>query len=299
LATPDRSIAKPRRKRLVSTICLGVHVSIAGKLSHAVDRAKSLHCGTMQIFSRNPRGWNTGPLDPSEIELFRKGREKAGISPLIIHASYLINLAATEDTLFERSILALEEELQRGDQLGADYLVVHVGSNAQQGTGFGIARVVEALGRMKTGTVRTQLLLENTAGEKGDIGCRLEELAEILTRLGNISWLGLCLDTCHAFAAGYDISHRAGVKAWVKEIKETVGLDRIKLLHINDSKKGLNCHVDRHEHIGKGKIGLEGFRAIICHPELQRIPMILETPKEQEGDDRRNLDTLIQLSGKP
>ena len=279
MSTPNRSTARTLRKRPLSTICLGVHVSIAGKLSHAVDRAKSLHCCTMQIFSRNPRGWDTGPLDPQEVGRFRKGREEARISPLVIHASYLINLAATENALFERSIRALEEELARGDELGADYLVVHVGSNSQQGPRFGIARVVEALRCFEAGTARTQLLLENTAGERGDIGCRMDELGEILTRLGNLPWLGFCLDTCHAFAAGYDISYRAGVKAWVKEIQETVGLDRIKLLHLNDSKKGLNCHVDRHEHIGKGKIGLEGFRAIIRHPELQNIPMILETPK--------------------
>ena len=278
-----------------SPLCLGVHVSIAGKLSHAVDRASELHCGTMQIFSRSPRGWKAGPMDPEQIERFRQGREKAKIAPLTIHASYLINLAATDDALFEKSISALEGELVRGDQLGADYLVVHVGSNAQEGLRFGITRVVEALKLLKTSSVKTRLLLENTAGERGDIGSKMDELAEILSHLGKNQNVGLCLDTCHAFAAGYDISYQKGVEAWVKEIQTSVGLNRVKLLHINDSKKGLGCRVDRHEHIGKGGIGLNGFKAIVCHPWIQEVPMVLETPKEQDGDDRRNLNTLMNL----
>jgi len=280
----------------LSPLCLGVHVSISGKLSHAVDRASELGCSTMQIFSRSPRGWKAGPMDPAEIERFRQGRERAKIAPLAIHASYLINLAATDDALFGKSISALEEELERGDQLGADYLVVHVGSSAQGGLKFGITRVVEALKRVKTASVQTRLLLENTAGERGDIGSKMDELGEILSRLGRDPNIGLCLDTCHAFAAGYDISHRKGVEAWVKGIEATVGLNRVKLFHVNDSKKGLGCRVDRHEHIGKGGIGLDGFKAIVRHPWIQKVPMILETPKEQPGDDRRNLDTLINLS---
>jgi deoxyribonuclease-4 len=278
-----------------SPLCLGVHVSIAGKLSHAINRASELYCGTMQIFSRSPRGWKAAPLDPLEIQRFRQGREGTGISPLTIHASYLINLAATDDSLLARSIEALKEELERGDPLGADYLVVHVGSNAQEGLRFGITRVVEALKQMKTLSARTQILLENTAGERGDIGSKMDELSEILGLLGGDPNIGLCLDTCHAFAAGYDLSHPKGVAAWVKEIEATVGLNRVKLLHVNDSKKGLGCHVDRHEHIGQGAIGLGGFKAIVHHPGLQKIPMILETPKEREGDDRRNLDILINL----
>jgi deoxyribonuclease-4 len=237
-------------------------------------------------------------MDPVEIERFRQGREKAKISLLTIHASYLINLASTDDALFEKSIAALKEELERGDRLGADYLVVHVGSNSREGLKFSILRVAEALKRVKSVSTKTRLLLENTAGERGDIGSKMEELAEILSLLHSQAdhSVDLCLDTCHVFAAGYDISRRKGVEDWVKEIESTVGLDRVKLFHINDSKKGLGCRVDRHEHIGKGKIGLEGFRAIVRHPRLSRIPMILETPKEQPGDDRRNLDTLIHLS---
>jgi deoxyribonuclease-4 len=240
-------------------------------------------------------------MDPAEIERFRQGREKAKIFPLTIHASYLINLASTDDVLFEKSISALEEELQRGDQLGADYLVAHVGSNAREGLRFGILRVAEALKRVKPGPVKTRLLLENTAGERGDIGSKMEELAEILNLFNSQADrpIGICLDTCHAFAAGYDISHRKGVASWVEAIESTVGLDRVNLLHVNDSKKGLGCRVDRHEHIGRGKIGLKGFEAIVQHPRLSRIPMILETPKEQEGDDRRNISVLHKLSGKP
>jgi deoxyribonuclease IV len=298
MPAPHRSTSRIRRKSIRSPLCLGLHVSIAGRLTEAVNRARSLSCRTMQIFSRSPRSWKAGDLEPSEVERFRTERGEAKISPLAIHASYLINLAATDDLLFERSIQALEQELYRGDQLGADYLVVHVGSNARFGPTFGIARVVEALQHIQKIPTKTRLLLENTAGERGDIGCRIEELSEILTRLGDEAWPGLCIDTCHAFAAGYDISDQSGVKTWVDQLEATVGLDRIKLLHMNDSKKGLGCCVDRHEHIGKGKIGLKGFRAIVRHPGLQRIPMILETPKEREGDDRRNLDALLQLRGK-
>lgn len=275
---------------------LGVHVSIAGGLSRAVERARELGCGTVQIFSRSPRGWQAAPLDPSEVERFKEGRKDAKISPLVIHASYLINLAATEDTLLEKSLSGLEEELSRADRLEADYLVVHVGSNAQRGPDFAIRRAVESLIRLKKNiSTRTQILLENTAGERGDIGSRMKELADILSQIGDAGWLGLCLDTCHAFAAGYDLSRPAGVEAWVKEIETTVGLERVKVLHMNDSKKGLNCRVDRHEHIGQGKIGLSGFRAIVRHPKLRKIPMILETPKERPEDDRRNLDTLFKL----
>jgi deoxyribonuclease-4 len=214
-------------------------------------------------------------LDPVQVERFRQGREEAKIFPLAIHASYLINLATTDD-----------------------YLVVHVGSNAKEGLRLGITRVVEALKRIKTISLGTQLLLENTAGERGDIGSRMEELAEILSRLGNDPPVDLCLDTCHAFAAGYEISHRKGVENWVSEIESTVGFSRVKLLHVNDSKKDLGCRVDRHEHIGQGKIGLEGFKAIVRHPKLRKIPMILETPKEREGDDRRNMNILLKLSAK-
>jgi len=266
-----------------SPLCLGVHVSIAGKLSSAVERARELRCGTMQIFSRSPRGWKAAPLDPVQVERFRQDREEAKISPLAIHASYLINLATQDDSLFERSLSALEEELQRSDQLGADYLVVHVGSNACEGLKFGITRVVEALKRMKAISLQTRLLLENTAGERGDIGSKMEELAEILSRLENDPPVDLCLDTCHAFAVGYDISHPKGVEAWVRKIESTVGLNSVKLLHVNDSKKDLGCHVDRHEHIGRARLGLKASRPLPVTRGFKRSQWFWRPPKSKRG----------------
>lgn len=279
-----------------TSLCLGVHVSIAGKLSRAIDRARTLQCGTMQIFSRSPRGWKAAAFDPEEVRRFREERRIAGIRPLAVHASYLINLASSDQVLWDRSLDAVGEELTRADQLDADFLVVHVGSNAVQGTDYATTRMVEALKRVRTFKTRTRLLLENTAGERGDLGSRMEELAAICDRLGPDSQIGFCLDTCHAFAAGYDLSRPEGVRQWVRTIESTIGLDRLCLLHVNDSKKGLSCHVDRHEHIGKGKIGLKGFETIVRHPRLRNIPMILETPKKQPGDDRQNMDVLIGLA---
>ncbi len=274
-------------------------MSIAGQLSRAVERARELECGTMQIFSRSPRGWKTASLDPAEVRRFRRLREAAGITPLVIHSSYLINLASPQHDLFERSVDAVGEELVRADRLGADFLVVHVGSDAAGGPEAGIPRVVDALRRIRKFRSSTRLVLENTAGERGDIGSTVEELGEILRNLGDPDWPGLCMDTCHAFAAGYDLSRPDGVKAWVQALDAGVGMDRVQVLHMNDSKKGLNCRVDRHEHIGKGKIGSRGFGAIVRHPMLRRIPMILETPKESDADDRRNLNLLHRLSARP
>jgi deoxyribonuclease IV len=278
---------------------LGVHVSIAGKLSEAVERAHGLGCNAMQIFSRSPRMWAAKGLDPDEVARFRELRERFGIRPVVVHASYLINLATPEGALKRRSIEALTDELDRADRLGADYLVVHVGSCKDGGAAEGVERVREALASvLSSGRWSTQLLLEDTAGERGDIGARLEEIGAILDRLKGGDRMGVCLDTCHLFAAGYDISTAAGVQRTAGRVEETIGLDRVKVVHGNDSIKGLNCRVDRHQHIGLGGIGLNGFRAWLNHPALARIPMILETPKETPEADHRNLKMIRRLAGR-
>ena len=278
---------------------LGVHVSIAGRLSLAAERAEAVGCTAMQIFSRSPRGWATPDLDPKEILRFRELREKADIRPLAVHASYLINLASAEPSLRQRSCHALIEELKRSEVLGADFLVVHVGSTQQASMAIGVDRVIRSLRQvLRSGPYSTMLLLENMAGERGDVGGRLEELSDILEGLNGHNPVGICLDTCHLFAAGYDIRNRAGVRSVSQIIEKRLGAERVQLIHANDSKKGLGCRVDRHQHIGQGEIGLEGFRAFVNHPLFRNLPHILETPKDTPEADLRNLKTLRGLVGK-
>jgi deoxyribonuclease-4 len=249
----------------------------------------------MQIFSKSPRGWAARPLDLTDVAQARQLREELGIRPFAVHASYLINLAAADPILYERSMLALSEELERCRMMGADFLVLHVGC-AKPGQADGLERISRALRQaLQSQASCTRLLLENTAGQRGEIGARLEALAELLSRIGS-DRLGICLDTCHTFAAGYDLRTRAGVNAFVDGLEQTVGLSAVEFIHLNDSKKELACHVDRHEDIGQGAIGQEGFRAILRHAYLRRIPMVLETPKESDADDLRNLHVVSRLA---
>jgi deoxyribonuclease-4 len=275
---------------------LGVHVFVSDGFPQAVEHARSLGCDTMQIFSRSPRGWVARPLETQEIEAFQNARSRAGIGPLAVHASYLINLASPNPMLHRRSITALVEELRRADRLGADYLVVHVGSDSAHHETEALPRMARALRRvLKDWRFHCRLLLENTAGERGDMGNTGEQLGWILKEIGDPEPVGICLDTCHLFAAGYDIRTEDGVNLLAKEMDRTVGLDRVRLIHANDSKKDLNCRVDRHQHIGEGFIGLEGFRAFINHPAFRTLPFVLETPKKDKADDPRNLKTLRGL----
>jgi deoxyribonuclease IV len=287
------------RTRHVSSMRLGLHVSIAGRLSLAAERAEALGCNAMQIFSRSPRGWAAPEMDAAEIARFRGLREKSDIRPLAIHASYLINLASADPALSRRSRDGLIDELSRGEKLGADYLVVHVGSVKGGTVEGGIRRVTKLLRQvLKSAPPAPMLLLENMAGERGDVGARLEDLAGILDGLDGNGRVGVCLDTCHLFAAGYDIRTKAGVDSVSKEIQSTIGAERIKLIHMNDSKKGLGCGVDRHQHIGGGGIGLAGFRAFVNHSLFRGIPVILETPKDSPEADTRNLGIVRKLRTK-
>ena len=301
LAIPQPMAGHGREAGLMLEMRIGVHVSIAGGLCKAVERAQALGCRTMQIFSKSPRGWAARPLDSVDMQEARRWRRQAGISPFVVHASYLINLAATDPALYERSIDSLRNELERCEMMAADFLVVHVGSakNAQREP---VARITRALRAVLGGSPwRTRVLLENTAGQRGEVGSRFEELAELLSSVGS-DRLGICLDTCHTFAAGYDLRTMPGVKKIVAQLRDTVGVASLHLIHANDSKKGLGCRVDRHEHIGKGQIGLSGFRALLAHPDIRRLPIVLETPKTSDADDLRNLKTvreLADLSGSP
>lgn len=277
---------------------LGVHVSIAGKIYEAIDRAQSLGCQTMQIFSRSPREWKHAKLDPQDILEFKKRRRKSHISPLVIHVPYLTNLASPQNQLFYNSIRFNIEYLQEADRLGAEYLVTHMGSHKKSGEKRGLIRVTEALNRVfaKTKDLKTMVLLENTSGSGSWLGYNFWHLKKIIDNLADKKRIGVCLDTCHAYCAGYDIATEIGLQATLKELDSLVGLEKLKLVHLNDCKDDLGSLRDRHEHIGKGKIGLAGFKRIINHPKLRHLPFILETPKKDLNDDVRNLKTVRKLS---
>jgi deoxyribonuclease-4 len=275
---------------------IGFHVSISGGFSLAVQRAFELGCTTMQIFSRNPRGWTVKPLDRADIAEFKKLREKWDIVPVFVHTNYLINLASPRPDLYEKSIEQFVIDLERTERLGAEYVVTHLGSASGKEPGWMIERVAGALNMaMKLHPPKATVLLENTAGEAGDVGYQLEQIGEVIAKLDDASPLGICYDTCHGFAAGYDIRTKKGVDALAAKIGSTVGLDRIKGMHLNDCLRDFGSRVDRHWHIGEGKIGLDGFRILLNHPKFKDIPMIMETPKETEEDDPRNMKVVKSL----
>jgi deoxyribonuclease-4 len=275
---------------------LGFHVSISGGFSLAVQRAYELGCTCMQIFSRNPRGWTVKPLDKDDISEFKKLREKWDIAPVFVHTNYLINLASSKPELYERSIEQFVIDLERTESLGAEYLVTHLGSASSMDADWMIKRVSAALNMaMKLHPPKATILLENTAGEKGDVGYTLEQVQEVISRLDDASRAGICYDTCHGFAAGYDIRSQTGVDALAQKIDATVGLKRLKGMHLNDCLRDFNSRVDRHWHIGEGKIGLDGFRILLNHPAFKDVPKIMETPKDTEEDDPRNMKTVRSL----
>jgi deoxyribonuclease-4 len=242
----------------------------------------------MQIFSHNPRQWAVSNITAEVAELFKKLRTEFDIAPVFVHTSYLINLAAPDSVILKKSVELLKRELDLADTLGAEYVVVHTGSDSQGIATESRLRAVNAIKKI-SGAWKTRLLLENTAGEKGDITSQIGDLAEII-RLADMELIaGITFDTCHAFAAGYDLRTDKDISALAAEIDKLLGLKKIKLIHLNDAKKGLASHVDRHWHIGEGEIGIEGLRKFINHKAFRGIPLVLETPKKNEEDDPRNL----------
>lgn len=276
---------------------LGVHVSTEGKIYEAVTRAHKLGCNTMQIFSRNPQRWRDNFLESKDIEEFNKRQEKFGIKPFFIHIPYLINLASPNPRLYEASIEAYIEDILEAHTLKADYIVTHMGSHKETSEEAGIERLIGALNRIlkKTKSVKVGILLENTSGSGSWLGYNFSHQKKIIEGLKDKGRVGLCLDTAHAYLAGYNISTKAGLEATLDEIDKLVGMSLIKLIHLNDAKGELGAHHDRHENIGKGNIGLEGMKRIINHPKLRNLPFILETPKKTEQDDVMNLNTVRKL----
>lgn len=269
---------------------IGVHVSIAGKIYESLERAHALGCNTMQIFSRNPRGWQARALDPADVEEFKRLKSKYDIKPIAVHIPYIINLATPDDRLYKKSINAYIEDIERADALGAEYFVTHLGSHVGSGEDNGIKRFSGAIKEIvKKARPKAMILLETTAGAGSWIGYKFEHLRRIIDYAGTDANIGACLDTAHIFEAGYNIKTKDGLERTLKEFDKLLGLDLIKAVHFNDSLSPFNSHVDRHQHIGKGYIGLEALARVINHPGLKDAAFIMETPKKTDKDDKRNI----------
>ncbi len=290
---------------------IGHHTSIAGALVNAADEAFKLGANTFQIFSSSPRQWKASVPSGPGILALQRAREKYDLTPLVIHDNYLINLASGHEKTRQLSIDAFRGELVRAIAIGAEFLVAHPGNykgqSIEQGMLHFLQGVAEAAGGLKAEATagskfgKLTLLIENTVGAGAQLGGRLEELhvmREYGAKMTDLP-IGFCIDTCHLLASGYDVSNAAAVKKTVAEIDRIVGLEHVRVMHANDSKGGLGSHVDRHANIGEGAIGEEGFRAILTHPKLRSKPFILETPVDTPGDDRKNVDALKRLSGRP
>jgi deoxyribonuclease-4 len=290
---------------------LGAHLSISGGLPRAVDRAEASGCQALQIFTKSAGQWRARDLPAEEIALFRRRVRQTGIRPVVAHNSYLINLAAADGTLRARSIASLRDELDRAESLGLDGLVMHPGSYTSGTERGGLKLIADALADILASRpdARTRILLEHTAGQGTNLGHRFEHLAEIIDLLGGSPRIGVCLDTCHLLVAGYDICSAAGYQETFRQFGTIVGFSRLKGFHLNDSKKPCASRVDRHEHIGKGCLGLAPFRRILNDPRFAKLPMLLETPKVETPQSRRvsdvdpldkmNLDVLRRLLQPP
>jgi len=276
---------------------LGVQVSTEGKIYEALERAHKLGCNTMQIFSRNPQRWRENFLESQDIEEFKKRQDKFKIKPLFIHIPYLINLASPNPRLYEASIEAYIEDILEVSRLKADYIVTHMGSHKETSEEAGIKRLIEALNIIleKTKNSPLGIMLENTSGSGSWLGYKFIHQREIIQGLKHKERMSLCFDTAHAYLAGYDIATKDGLEKTLDEIDKLVGINFIRLIHLNDAKGELGSRHDRHEHIGKGSIGLEGMKRIINHPKLRNLPFILETPKKSEEDDIMNLNMVKKL----
>ncbi|MDQ3472384.1 MAG: deoxyribonuclease IV [Acidobacteriota bacterium] len=272
---------------------IGFHAPIKGGLHEALIVSHELNCQTVQIFSRNPRGWKAKLLSDDEIKLFKKVRRKTKIFPLVIHANYLINLAAADPIMLQKSRESFREEIERGLILGADYLVLHPGSSRGACEADGIRTCSESLRIASSGLIpgKLRILLENTAGQGECIGHRFEHLAELMELCPELS-LGVCFDTAHAFTAGYDLREQDGLEALINKIQKTVKTRNVRAIHFNDSRAEYNSRVDRHWHIGEGHIGEDALRRVAQHPKLAHAAFILETPYVDPRVDVQNINML-------
>ncbi len=273
---------------------LGVHISGVSKIYQTFSVAAELGANTMQIFSRNPQRWRQNYLSAEDIAEFRRHQKKFKISPVFIHIPYLINLASPERKLYHASIEAYIEDILEAQSLGVDYIVTHMGSHKQTSEEEGIKRLIEALNTIieRTKDASVGILLENTAGSGSWLGYKFIHQKTILEGVKHKERVALCFDTAHAYLAGYDLASKEGLKSTLEEIENLLGLNLVKLIHLNDAKGKLGTHHDRHDHIGKGSIGLEGMKRIVNHTKLKHCAFILETPKDSENADKMNLATV-------
>ena len=279
-------------------IRLGLHVSISGTIDHAADRAKDLELQTFQMFTRNPRGWKFKKLDSDEVQEFRRKVESFGFAPVASHMPYLPNLSSPRKLIYNKSVRSLIAELDRCASLGIPYVVTHLGSHLGQGAEIGLVRLVGAINQaLSANDNDVMLLLENTAGTKNSMGSSFEEIKRILDRIENRSRVGICFDTAHAYAAGYDLRTPQAVNGTFAKFGSVLGLKLLKIVHLNDSQGGLGSGRDRHEHIGMGYIGEEGFRALFRHEAVRELPFIMETPIDERRDEIGNIRKVRELAG--
>ncbi len=278
---------------------IGVHVSIAGGLEKAVDRAEERECDVFQIFSRSPRGWRAKELSQEEAERFLSRMKASSLVMAVDHMPYLPNLASPKEEVYARSVDVLHAELERCRMLSIPYLVTHPGSHLGMGWEAGLERIVNAISdAFSPSNCNVTLLLENTAGTKNSMGGTFEEIAAIIDGAGDAGCrLGICLDTCHLFVAGYELRTANGLRYTLEQFDNSIGLERLKLLHLNDSRGSFGSRLDRHEHIGMGEIGIEGFRAILANESLRELPIVLETPVDKRRDDAGNIRAARSLAG--
>ncbi|MBN2433397.1 MAG: deoxyribonuclease IV [Acidobacteria bacterium] len=281
---------------------LGAHMSIAGGVATAIRRGERVGCETIQIFTKNNNRWEGKPLMPDEREEFIREQRRTGIEPIIAHNGYLINLASPQADLYERSIRAMVDEIERGEALELAGLVLHPGAHKGAGLKAGVRRIIAALDRLCAASsgYRLRLLLETTAGQGTSIGHKFKHLQMIMAGVSRPERLGVCLDTCHLLAAGYEIRTPSGYADTMRQLDEAVGLSQVRAVHLNDSLKELGSRVDRHTHIGQGVLGLDPFRRLVNDARLADVPGVLETPKNEAGDeDRMNLALLRSLRDVP
>lgn len=277
----------------------GAHMSISGGHALAIDRALACDMSALQIFTKNQRQWKASPIDPEAAELFRERYKESGLKQVVAHDSYLINVGSPDPELWEKSRAALQDELVRCDQLGVPYLVAHPGAHMNEGVDAGVARIAEAINRvhLELPDGEAMVLLETTAGAGTVIGRTFEELAMIIDQVDDKDRMGVCFDTCHVFAAGYEIRNEADYKKTMQSFDEVIGLGRLKAFHLNDSQNALGTRKDRHADIGDGEIGLDAFGFIVNDKRFADVPGLLETPKDSDddGSDMRNIATLTGL----
>ncbi len=276
---------------------VGVHVSISGSIDLAVDRALERKCDTFQIFTRNPRGWKFKDLSEGDVKNFTRKLADSEIMPAVAHMPYLPNLASSKEDVYEKSVETLTAEVHRCGLLKIPYLVTHLGSHLGAGMDVGFRRIVnacnKALSEVKNNAI---ILLENTAGTKNSMGGTFEDIQYIIDRVEQKSRIAVCFDTCHAFAAGYELRNEDALNETLEHFDEVLGLGLLNVVHLNDSKGDLGSRIDRHEHIGLGFIGEEGFKTILRNETIRRLPLILETPIDKRRDDYGNLKKVRELA---